>query len=34
MTKKILKGHAKNIRNGTVMAWRDCTKNVEMVATA
>jgi hypothetical protein len=33
MTEKILKGHAENIRNGTVMAWMDCQKSVEMVAT-
>ncbi len=33
-TEKILKGHAENIRNGTVMAWRDYEKTVEIVATA
>ncbi len=33
-TEKILEGHAENIRNGTVMAWRDYEKTVEIVATA
>ncbi len=33
-TEKILKGHAENIRNGTVKAWREYEKTVETVAAA
>jgi acylphosphatase len=31
---KILEGHAKNVRNGTVMAWMDYENTIEIVATA
>jgi hypothetical protein len=33
-TEKILRKHAENIRNGTVMAWLEYEKTIEMVATA
>ena len=33
-TEKLLKGHAENIRNGTVKAWRQYDKTVETVAAA
>jgi hypothetical protein len=33
-TEKILDTHAKNIRNGTLMAWREYPKAIETVAAA